>query len=138
MSARPFVLGRRCPDSQFKQSAARQLRMLELVPDADYLDQLDNAHPSLYGLFAVNNALADQERGVPFVPGENQRDFLDRLTSCDHTPTEALDGLIAVGIEDMAEAHRRQLRDAKRSQPPERRHERHSRAVRLKLPERAA
>lgn len=120
MSTKPFVLGRRCPDSEFKRSLARQMRMLSLVADAEYIDQLSNDHPALYGLFAVNNALHDQKRGVPFVPGENQRDFLDRLVGSDHTPTEALDGLLSVGVEDMAEAHRMQLRQESSKRRPER------------------
>ena len=111
---KPFVLGRRCPDSEFKRSLARQMRMLSLIADADYIDSLDNNNPRLYGLFAINNALHDQERGVAFIPGENQRDFLDRLTGSDHSPTDALTGLLSVGVEDMAEAHRKQLRNARR------------------------
>ena len=131
---RPFVLGRRCPDSQFKQSLARQLRMLLLVTDAEYVDELEDDHPSLYGLFAVNNALHDQEREVPFVPGENQRDFLDRLTESDHKPTEALTGLLSVGVDDMAEAHRRQAREARarKSDTSKRRSERHPRALNVR------
>ena len=117
---KPFVLGRRCPDDQFKQSLARQMRMISLVADADYIDQLADDYPSLYGLFAVNNALHDQERGVPFIPGENQRDFLGQLNEYNHTPTQALDGLLSVGVEDMAEAHCRQLRDAKAARRAER------------------
>ena len=111
---RPFVLGRRCPDNNFKQSVARQLRMLSLVADADYIDQLDTDHPSVSSLFGINNALQDQERGAPFIPGEHQWEFLDRLADSDHTPTEALDGLIAVGIADMARAHREHLWAAER------------------------
>ena len=65
---KPFVLGRRCPDSEFKQSLARQMRMLSLVADAEHIDGLSNDHPSLYGLFAVNNALQTRSAGFPSSP----------------------------------------------------------------------
>ena len=117
---RPFVLGRRCPDDNFKQSVARQLRMLELVEDAEYVDALSIDHPGLYALFGINDALQDQERGAPFIPGEHKRGFLERLTESEHETPDALAGLVAVGVADMAEAHRRQLRDMKRERRPER------------------
>ena len=76
---RPFVLGRRCPDNNFKQSVARQLRMLSLVADADYIErrqQADHQHPGDRGLRASRAQQARSLTGARRV----QRKRFDRAT----------------------------------------------------------
>lgn len=125
-----FLMGRRTPTENFKDSVARQLRMLSLVADADHLDQLDTGDPAVYSLYRINDALHNGDRDASFTPGKCQLDFLSRLNDADHSPTETLEGLISVGIEDMARAHGEQLRATPKK--PERRPERHSKATRVR------
>ena len=135
---RPFVVGRRNPTESFKYSVSRQLRMIDLVDDADHLDRLDLRHPAVYSLYRINDALHGGDRTAGWTPGKCQRDFLSRLQEGDHSAVEALEGLVSVGIEDMARAHGEQLRTKPKTE--ERRPERHTRAVRvrpLKFPERS-
>ena len=108
---KPFFLqGRRCPDENFRASLVWRFRAMELEDNAAFAEQLDLDDARLFSVFAISNAEREQERGAAFTPGPCQSEYLARLQGVDHSPTDALDGLIAAGIEDLARAHARQLR----------------------------
>ncbi len=126
-SAKAFFLpGRKVPDKEFRTGVAWRLRALELDADATFIEglELDDAH--LFSLFEISNAERKQERGAGFTPGSCQSEYLARLQEVDHDPNEALDGLIAAGIEDMRRAHATRLRRRQR------RNQKHPKATRVR------
>ena len=131
---KPFFLqGRRCPDDKFRVSLVWRLRAKELEDDAAFAEQLDLDDARLFSVFAISNAEREQERGAAFTPGPCQSEYLARLQGVDHSPTDALDGLIAAGIEDLSRAHATQLRAVNERKPSEkRRGERHPKATRVR------
>lgn len=136
-----FLQGRRCPDRQFVASLVWRLRAMELEADAKFIEALGRDDPRIASLFGISNAEREQEGGAGFTPGPCQSEFLSRLQEVDRDPSEALDGLIAAGIEDLRRAHAAQLRARGRKPSGNRHTERHPKATRVRpltLPKRAA